>query len=350
MRVLELSPGHSPRQWGQAHGESFAKEIAELAEIRLELIRVNWEVETFDPILETARRHLPVLEDFDRDLWDELHGISQGSRVDPARIVVLNHYTDLRDLKPKESPEEGCSVVYSRSQKGTFLGQTWDMHASSEPYVMMLKVPEPEMWVLTITGCLALCGMTSNGLGVCINNLLSLDAQVGVVWPALVRKMLAAGSPQAAHQLLLQAPVGSGHHYLVADKSQVFGVETSGIHRKTVYRGEQPFYYHTNHCLDEAVAASSQVSPTSTTHLRYSKLEQLFTEPADFDQLWNLLGSKDGYPKSLFTNLATANNPHAMFTCARILMDLEKRRLMALPGWEGTGPGKGFTFEAVVRG
>lgn len=350
MKILELPKSTGPREWGRIHGRVYGPEIAQLAQIRLELIMANWKSPA-EEVLEVAAQHLPVLEAFDRDLFEEFSGIAEGSRVDPARLIVLNHYTDLRDLKrPEQVPEEGCTAFYARSSHGVFLGQTWDMHATAAPFVLMLKIPEPEMWVLSITGCLGMCGQHHNGYGVTINNLLSTDARVGVVWPALVRKMLSAGSVRAGHQVLLDAPIGAGHHYMLADAEQVVAVETSGRLKKTVYSGQEPVFYHTNHCVDNEVAACSTVSDTSTTYLRYDRAREELEALDDpsFDQLWNVLGSKNGYPQSIFTNMATAANPAGMFTCARILMAMRDRRLVALSGLEGTGAGLDFSFETSL--
>src|SRR5690606_22108499 len=102
-----------------------------------------------------------------------------------------------------------------------------------------------------------------------INNLKSVDAQVGVAWPALVRRALRERSAQAARDVILAAPLGSGHHYLVADEHHAFGIETSGRQKKVVFEEAAASYVHTNHCLDPDMAALSTVGPESTTRDRY---------------------------------------------------------------------------------
>lgn len=348
MRTLVYEAGKSPREWGRVHGETFKTEIAELAAIRTELIRTNWGHADTTEIVRLAAEHLEPLKAFDQDLYEETMGIAEASGCTPEQIVILNHYTDLRDLRPQHQlREDGCSSVWVRNDKGAFLGQTWDMHATAAPYVMMLRVPEPvDMWCLTITGCVALCGLSDRGVGVCINNLISLDATVGVIWPALVRKMLQQPSARQAWSTVKAAPVGSGHHYLLADAQEVFAVETSGVMRKTIFQGEEPVYYHTNHCLDEETAACHRVGATSTTFDRYRLMGEHLNGASDLDLegVWEILGSKKEYPRSLFTNLATAENPHAMFTCARFAADLKGKKMLALPGLDGVGEGLTFEF------
>ncbi|HEY8428707.1 MAG TPA: C45 family peptidase [Sandaracinaceae bacterium] len=345
MEIVRLPAGASARERGRAHGESARRAIREIASIRLELAVAQGKLASEAQVLEVARAHLPVLAAFDTALSEELLGIAEGADLDPARVVVLNHYTDLKDLGPDAlaslAHDEDCSAVAARTPAGVVLGQTWDMHGSAAPFVTMLHVPEhegrPTAWLLSITGCLGMAGMNAAGVGVTINNLKSNDARVGVVWPALVRRMLAERDVEAAKEVLMRAPMSSGHHYLIASAERAYGVETSGALKSVVFetRWEQPLaYVHTNHCLGAEVAAVSSISPVSTTRERYDWLTRsLEAEPlADAMDLWARLGSHDGHPRSVCTHLASEAEPHAMQTCAGILMDLSAKRVWAAPG------------------
>ena len=350
VRVLDLPPGATPRTWGRLHGESYRGEIQSLAALRLYLSCKVGRFPDVAAVRACAEEHLPILAGYDGALHDELLGIAEGAALTPADIVVVNHYTDLRDLDPDPARraaaaagtvgdgDGGCSAIWSRGDDGTLLGQTWDMHATAIPYVMMLHVPDdahrPESWLLSLTGCLGMAGLNRHGLGICINNLTSLDARVGVVWPALVRRALHQGSARAARDLIMTSPVGSGHHYLVADGPEVWGIETSGVLRRVMFRGETPTYVHANHCLDAGVAAASTIPPVSTTRERQAWLEQSVATaaPRDVADLWRRLGSEEGYPRSVCTNMSTPENPHGSATCGAIAMHLERREVWAAPG------------------
>jgi isopenicillin-N N-acyltransferase-like protein len=327
--VLELEPGLSPREQGRVHGETFAPLVREMVEIRTERTVVNGHFGSVEAVRQAAAKHLPVLERFSPTLHAELLGIAEGAGAEPADVVVLNHYTDLKDLAPEASgADDSCSAVFAPTARGTLLGQTWDMHGSAAPYVMMLGVPEseagPACWLFSVTGCLGMAGVNASGLGVTINNLRSTDARIGVVWPALVRRVLMERQAEAGRDRVLEAPLGSGHHYLVASRRAAFGIETSGTHRKVVFEGGEP-YVHTNHCVDDEVASCTVVGPESTTHERSERLTRGLEQGsiADRDDLWRRLGSHDGYPKSVCTHLAGPQRPHAMATCGAIAMDLD---------------------------
>jgi isopenicillin-N N-acyltransferase like protein len=346
MRILELPEGATPREWGRVHGETFRGEIRAVSAIRTWLsTRAGGRGGFADraAVLSAAEAHLPILARYHAGLHDELIGIAEGAGVTAAEIVVANHYTDLRDLDPdpakwQPAPEGddpgGCSVVWSDSRTGRILAQTWDMHATAIPYVMAMYVPEseqgPEAWVLTVTGCLGMAGINGARTSIAINNLHSKDATVGVVWPAMVRRALQETSAAAARDVVMRSPIGSGHHYFVADRQDVFAIETSGRLRKVVFSasgrdGAITSYTHTNHCLDPDIAAASTVPAGSTTHDRYDWLASSLaaSELRDLPDVWQRLGSQDGWPRSVCTNMSTPENPHGAATCGAIAMNLD---------------------------
>lgn len=383
MRTLYYQAGQTPSQWGRAHGETYRYEITALAEIRGYLCTRVGGFATAEAAKRAAQPHLVALQRVDGALYEELIGIAQGANVSPEDVVIANHYTDLRDLSPDErqwqwAPElanaglaaphtyidnsttalgaaasspaapanghdpGGCSVLWADTPSGKLLAQTWDMHATAIPYVMMLHVPRvehtPAAWLLGLTGCLGLAGVNDRNVGVCINNLFSNDATVGLVWPAVVRRALRETTARAAFEVLKASPVGSGHHYFVADGKESFGIETSGQRREVLFdstRDAAKSYRHTNHCLHPAVAAVSKVPPTSTTHARYSWLTQsIESRPiADLADVWTRLGSTEGWPHSVCTNVATAANPHGAATCGAIAMNLTTGTVWAQSGF-----------------
>jgi isopenicillin-N N-acyltransferase like protein len=339
--VLETPSGVTSRERGRIHGESFAPLIRELAALRLELSISNGRFPDIGEVRRVARLHVPVLRSFDGSLCDELEGIAEGAGLDAEDVVVLNQYTDLKDLDPASLPssrEEGCSAIYVRASDGrVLLAQTWDMHATARDYALMLRVPAApglEAWLFTVTGCLGMTGLNSAGLGITINNLLSTDARVGVVWSALVRRVLCERDVAAARDAVLGAPLGSGHHYMVANRDGAYGIETSGERRDVVYTGDADAYVHTNHCLSPAIESVSWVKPTSTTRERYRALTEGLRDRAVAGRtdLWDRLGSHEGYPRSVCTHLGTEEDPHAMQTCGAIAMDLGSPDLWAAAG------------------
>jgi isopenicillin-N N-acyltransferase like protein len=334
MQTFELPLSASARGRGRAHGEAFREQIQALSELRLGLTMVRGRIRDREGIIDVAARHLPLLAGYDEALSEELLGIAEGADVSPEMIVILNHYTDLRDIGHEsldDLTDEGCTAIYTRTPTGPLLGQTWDMHGSASPFVVALRVPaegdDPGSWVLSIAGCLGMTGMNAAGVGVTINNLNSLDAHVGLVWPALVRRVLRAQSAVEAKDLIWQAPLGAGHHYITADASgDVFGVETSGRRKRLIYAGEQPSCLHTNHCLSDEINEVSWVTAGSSTYRRFEAASASLGAAAVLDRqdLWGRLTGEGVYLDALPDN----PDPHAIATCGTVVMDLSARRLL----------------------
>ncbi len=337
MKELRLTPGLSALERGRVHGETFRPDIQALAEIRTNLIAEAWLLHGPEKVRSRAETHLPILAEYDADLWEEFQGIAQGADVSETDLLILNHYTDLRDLGlAKEALEEGCTILHARYDDEVLVGQTWDMHATAGPYVMMMYLPDEGVWTQTVTGCLGLCGLNRHGLTVAINNLVMGDAKVGVSWPTLVRKMLRAKSVNEAEKVLVNTTVGSGHHYLLVDRERSVAWEISGSQSAVVYEGTPDTYVHANHCLDAELALSSQIAETSTTHDRQCQAEGLLAKNPrpEAQEIWNMMACRENFPNSLFTDRRTPENPHGVATCARVLMDSGRTQIWARSGFE----------------
>ena len=99
--------------------------------------------------------------------------------VDTVRSVVGGDH-------PSEVQEDDCTafiVPDARCDGQGFYGQTWDMHDTATPYVVLLRLrPEDGQaaLVFTTTGCLGQLGMNEAGVCVGINNLVAgCDVDLG---------------------------------------------------------------------------------------------------------------------------------------------------------------------------
>ncbi|MDC0675267.1 C45 family autoproteolytic acyltransferase/hydolase [Nannocystis radixulma] len=345
-----------PARRGEAHGEMWRAEIRELAELRAALALKKGSFADRAQLDAIARLHLPLLDNFSAPLAAELRGIARGAAVAPEAVVILNHYTDLRDVPPSvlegPCPEDpvvsdilhdlntaddpgGCTAVYLPGQGTPVLGQTWDMHGTAEPYVRAIRIRprsnDDELVCFTLTGCLGMTGVSAQGVAVTINNLSSTDGQVGVVWPALVRAMLACASAREARDLLLRTRLSSGHHYMIADGRDFFGVETSGQLKVVTQHGARAAHIHTNHCFDPVLRRHEAVPKASTSFRRMELATTLYVQqrPQDAPALWTMLSSHEGYPRSVCSHIDDAGgDPSASKTCGRMIVDLTRGEVL----------------------
>lgn len=313
--LIEYTIGDSYLQWGQQHGETYADAINDLCQTRKDLM-LQKNPALKENLVKLAQLQLQVTKDFSLDLYNELKGISEGSNQEIEDIVILNNYTDFRDII---LPDEGCSTIYSQTASGNLAGQTWDMHSSAKKYVSVMKVPNKsgEFDILfSLVGCLGMMGVNSHGLFIGVNNVNTLNAKAGLIWPALVRKTLEQETLTDMREVLTNAPVTSGHNYLIADKDNAEHWEISPDFKDCVLKSsEDKHIYHTNHCLtDKADLYEDKNSISSTTHARHDLLDKNVEKVTDFVSFTNLLKSHEGFPKSICSHFESGAQDPSM-TC-----------------------------------
>ncbi len=295
---ISYDKSHTPSQWGSMHGESFRKEIKELSEIRKDLMLQK------SPSLKSSidelamEQALATKADYPA-LYDEFIAIQEASNLTITDLVILNNYTDFRDIN---LTDQGCTSVGIK-QSDSLSGQTWDMHSSAKNYVCTIELPG-EFVVYSLVGCLGMMGANKNSLFVGVNNINTQKAKSGVIWPAIVRDILNSNDFQSAKDKLINSHPTSGHNYLLSDGKQWqnwelsphFGHCSSEINLSDKTKS----IFHTNHCIHpEAQKEEEAISRNSTSFDRYqvmqSKIDQINTEK----ELIDTLQGHDNYPKSI---------------------------------------------------
>ena len=275
---------------------------------------------------ELALEQLKLSRTFAPHIVEEIEGIAAGANLTLTDLVILNNYTDFRDIS---LPDEGCSTVHIQTPSKILAGQTWDMHRSAKNYMCLIHVPKTEshtsQLVLTLVGCVGLMGVnTDNGL-IGVNNINTVKAKTGLIWPVLVRKTLEAKNLGEMRTTLLNAPVTSGHNYLISSPLGGENLEiTPSISEKVsaLNQGQVGGIFHTNHCLGfEVEKLEDKNSMSSTTFNRYNLLSKKTYKISDMIDFKNLLTDHDDFPKSICSHFENgAQDPS--FTCGGGISDL----------------------------
>ena len=301
---------------GQTHGESYRSAIHELASIRKNLMIERNPGLKGKTLSDLAHEQWEINLKFYPQLSAELEGIRQGSNTSIEDLVILNNYTDFRDIQVGE--QEGCSTVFVRNKQLQLCGQTWDMHSSAMRFVCVIHVPG-QMVLFSLVGCVGMMGYHSSGRMVGVNNLNSTDARSGVIWPALVRATLGESELATMRDHLCKAQVTSAHSYLLADRYQAEMWEVlPSLSRCTgrVDIGEsQGSFFHTNHCLNKEVQQLEvKVGNASTTRDRYALLDKKIANVSDLKDMEDLLCDHEGYPRSICSHFESGSQDPS-FTC-----------------------------------
>lgn len=334
--IITYNPQSSPRQWGEHHGESQRHGIQELVSIRRHLLQEKNRQLTPDWIERLAQEQWQSSRRYDTALCDEIEGIAAGANLSLTDLVILNNYTDFRDLNV---PDQGCSVVYIQRNQQRVAGQTWDMHGSAKNYVCVIEIPErdgtPAQKLFSVVGCVGMMGFNSRRVMVGVNNINTDGARPGVIWPMLIRRMLRQATLPQLQQTLIQTDVTSGHTYLLAsDQGAEFWEVMPGLAECVGQLTPEAVghLFHTNHCLGNlAKKRELTKSLSSTTHKRFELIEKKIGQVAGVHALYDLLNDHENYPMSICSHFQT-NTIDPSFTCGGAAGDLDSGQLFF---WRG---------------
>jgi len=323
--LIEYDPNKSYRQWGQDHGESFRAGIKELVEIRRELM-LKKNPALRDSLESLASEQYHASQKCSPDVTEELLGISEGAKLTVTDLVILNNYTDFRDI---DLADEGCSTAHLQNKTHTLSGQTWDMHRSAKNYACTIKInpgPQaPAQIIFSLVGCVGLMGFNQYRLGIGVNNINTKKARAQVIWPVLVREILRQKTLPDMRKKLISAKVTSGHNYLLSglDGGEHWEVtpQLSKI-ASEIKLGETGQIFHTNHCLNpEIQKLEDPGSLSSTTFTRYLLLNKKIHDVKNLNEFYALLTDHEDFPKSICSHYESGLQDPS-FTCGGAIGDL----------------------------
>ena len=292
IRVLKVSG--SPFEMGFQHGAAHKEAIVAFARERVHLSGdPKWTGQGLSEgeVLTLADACVAEHERYAPHLLEELRGVGDSTGLSLAELIIVGGFTDFIDLVhnakvspalvPAHAGADNCTAFLvpgerAANQKG-FYGQTWDMHDTATPHVVMLRgEPEgkPAFLAFTTVGCVGMMGMNSEGVAVGVNNLSGADGQVGVTWPFVVRKMLEQSNAKDALTCITSAKLAGAHNYLLMDKSGTgYSVEAMPTATYVTELGSDPLV-HTNHCLFDSthtVERKREAAPQGSSEARLRK-------------------------------------------------------------------------------
>ena len=316
----------SPRSMGQAFGEACRDDTRELFHTRLDAARSfarrhGRRLEP-EPILDLAQQCLSITEAYDPVGYEEFLGIARGAELTPQQLFVTQGLTDLRDILAFSDPSptttaaapaprdggdadrEGCSAIIlppPRAEHGqTILAQTWDLATSNMPFVRLVHrkpLDAPATVSLTLTGCLTLIGLNSEGLAVGNTNLHTRDSRVGLQYLTILHRAIRCRNVAEAEPCIARSPRSAAHYYYLADAAGVaVGLECSATRcHRFVVAGDA--FVHCNHCLAPPIAELEVPANHDSTRFRQQRLTDLLNQrhaPVTIDDARDLLCDGEG--------------------------------------------------------
>jgi isopenicillin-N N-acyltransferase like protein len=279
-----------PASLGAMHGASFSSEIGDYAADRVELSGQGTSFSR-EELLDLASRCVPAHRAYSETLTGEMEALAEAAALSVPEALIVGGYTDFIDLVRAEAGvarvDDTCTAVIvpdARASGAGFLTQTWDMHASATPHIVMLDIqPEegPAALVFSTVGCLGQIGMNEAGIAVGINNLTAADGRIGVTWPFVVRKVLQQTDFDSAMACILDAPLAGGHNFLLFD-AEGNGASIEAMPTAVdVTRLEGEPLVHTNHCVAAVTAAVEGARPDvleASSRMRLAQATELLAD------------------------------------------------------------------------
>lgn len=227
---------------------------------------------------------IPAIERWTPGLLDEVRGIGEGAGLDLETILAWQFLDELGwyiqyiflpriQSKPPEisTPGMACSTfgVFARNGHPTMLAQNWDSHVLLDGSQTLLHIKYPgseyELYVLAAVGRIGPFGMSSRGIGVCLNSLNEFlnYSPTGLPVAFIGRGVLEQPDYQSALDFVQRVPHATGQTYAVGGQEEVAVFECSAnqVCRYVPDTGANRVV-HTNH-------------PLVNTDLRLSGLEKL---------------------------------------------------------------------------
>lgn len=372
LRVLPLSG--RPYEIGYAHGKAYAADIQLLTEERMRLATdpfwTGGRGATLAEVVALGKASLAAHEAYAPALMEEMRGMAEATGLDLAELVTMNGFTDFVDAVaalPSASSSVGnaentdvldaggCTaflVAPGASRDGTpWIGQTWDMHASATPHVILLDIApaaSPALLTFTITGCVGMIGINEYGVTVGINNLNGSDGRPGVHWVYVVRQMLAQRTFDAALRELKRARLSGAHNYLLMGYDEAGAVRGANIEAGSTRKVVTPLddvLVHTNHCVTPEMngfeRARKGMALESTT-TRLAQAERLLDAERGAITLESLQELTRYQEEGIFSICACTRPGYDVETSGAAIMSPATRELWAVWGQPNANPYERF--------
>lgn len=262
--VPEIVLEGSPRNRGRIHGETLRPEICRAVDLWKEALAtdIGGPVNDYIESLVGETAFLPAIETTTPNLLEEVRGLAEGSGIEFATMyafqLVDEDWWFRRNRRFGIGQPFGvkCSTVAIRGRgiEPPVVAQNLDIPKWSDGLQMILRVRRlngSEDFVFTYAGMIGLTGISSSGIGVCVNSLIQLDTRInGLPVAFVVRELLSRGSLEDAIGFISGVQHASGQNYVIGAPDGIAAFECSADRAVRYGRGsDDASFAHTNHPL-----------------------------------------------------------------------------------------------------
>ncbi len=193
-------------------------------------------------------------------MLEEINGIAKGSGQSFKDVFAFQLVDEFwiyldKQFNAKNHHCSGMGVAATKNHPA-YIAQNTDLESYMNGYQVLFRIPatkkEPEQYILSCAGLVALNGMNEHGIGVCVNTLMELQASTdGLPVAFILRELLKRNSGKEALTFLQTVKHASGQNYIIGIADSVYDFEASAsqVVRYIPEGRDQTVVYHTNHAL-----------------------------------------------------------------------------------------------------
>jgi isopenicillin-N N-acyltransferase like protein len=256
--VIELKGSAYER--GLQHGKFLKPEIADLYSKWKKDIALSTK-QNADTVIDkfyNSTNFVPAMKKWTPQIMDEIKGIAEGSGQsfkDVYCFQMTDEFWVYLDQQ-KNSEVNHCSGigVGASGSMPAYIAQNLDVPSFMNGSQVLLHIMpyknEPEQYVLSAAGLVAMNGINAYGIGVTVNTLMQLSASSeGLPVACVVRGLLLKKDKKAALDFLQEVLHASGQNYILGTKDSVYDYEASAnkVVRFIPDENNPSLVYHTNH-------------------------------------------------------------------------------------------------------
>jgi len=347
----------SPYERGNQIGRQSRQRIRTLIEAEFAYYQTH-HAETADQVLGNARQYDPFIQEFSPKAFAEIEGMAAGVGCQVAEIVMLNSVFELMAarnplvLPPGGILTDGCTAfaaTAAATKEGvTLVGQNldgrcdpWHKIYHDFDYLRQIETEEGLQYITYAhSGLLALAGMNSYGIGLCMNNLHAGRYQKGVPYAIIAKEMLEQTTLEEAIAVLHRARRPGSLNFLLGDSAGRL-VDIEAMPEDLELMWADTITVHTNHFvsgrLREKLEFDVGLQPWSNSCQRRERvLTMLQTQfgQIEVDTLKNVCRDHAAYPGSVCAhgNPALPADQQAR-TFAGMVFDLVAGKAHFVKGW-----------------